>query len=146
MANFPHLIERAFGAAGPDGVQAVMKVAKRVHVKAGEVLLDEGRVAAGIFLIIAGKIECRAVRDNQQITIDTLSKGQWFGLSCLGQRPERIVICCVTRCDLIFLPLQQLQSVLTAFPEAQAAVLDILGQEVERTQRLITQRESDRRC
>jgi CRP-like cAMP-binding protein len=109
-----------FRGVADDGLAAIAAKVTEVTYEAGRIIVRQGEVGTGFFLIASGR--ARVVRDGT--TLARLGPGQFFGeLSLLDQRPRiaQVVADEPTRC--LALASWDFEAILAAQPGVALAVL-----------------------
>jgi CRP-like cAMP-binding protein len=85
-----------------------------LEVEAGAVLVDQGKLAPGMFIILCGEVE--ALQGQQRLAL--LGPERTFGeSSLLGHRPSRATLRALKKCFLLLLPLEAFQEVTLTQPQ-----------------------------
>jgi CRP/FNR family cyclic AMP-dependent transcriptional regulator len=90
----------------------------------GGVIVREGEIGTGFFVIVAGQV--RVVRDGE--TVSTLGPGEFFGeLSVLDHRPRNAQVAAVAPTTCLALASWDLESVITDQPRVALSMLRVLA-------------------
>jgi CRP-like cAMP-binding protein len=78
---------------------------------AGDVLYKEGMPATHQYVIVEGEVDLYLLRDGKRTVVETLRKGQCFGIEPHQERPQRLHNAVArTYCELSLVPLQDLSA------------------------------------
>jgi CRP/FNR family transcriptional regulator, cyclic AMP receptor protein len=120
-----HLAEvPLFSAATRKDLQRIARASDEVEVKAGRVLVEQGRLGHEFFLILDGKAVVR--RDNRKVA--ELSAGQYFGeLSLLDKGPRTATVVADTDMKVLVLGQREFLAVLDDVPGLAYKILRIMA-------------------
>lgn len=65
----------------------------REQLAAGQVVLREGERAKAVYLVIRGEVEVVRVRGDQQLRLNLVGPGDWFGLVAMVSEGPRSATC-----------------------------------------------------
>lgn len=120
-----HLAEvPLFSAASRRDLQKISRASDEVAVKAGRVLVDEGRPGHEFFLILEGTASVR--RKNRKVA--ELGPGQYFGeLSLLDRGPRTATVVADTDMKILVLGQREFLGVLDEVPGLAYKILRIMA-------------------
>ena len=120
-----HLAEvPLFSAASRRDLQKIARASDEVAVKAGRVLVDEGRPGHEFFLILEGTASVR--RKNRKVA--ELGPGQYFGeLSLLDRGPRTATVVADTDMKVLVLGQREFLGVLDEVPGLAYKILRIMA-------------------
>ena len=120
-----HLAEvPLFAAASRKDLQKIARASDEVEVKAGRVLVDQGRPGHEFFLILDGKASVR--RNNRKVA--ELVGGQYFGeLSLLDRGPRTATVVADTDMKVLVLGQREFLGVLDDVPGLAYKILRIMA-------------------
>jgi len=120
-----HLAEvPLFSACTRKDLEKISRASDEVEVKAGRVLVEQGRPGHEFFLILEGEATVR--RDNRKVA--TLSKGQYFGeLSLLDRGPRTATVTADTDMRVLVLGQREFLGVLDDVPGLSYKILRIMA-------------------
>lgn len=120
-----HLAEvPLFAAASRKDLQKVARASDEVDVKAGRVLVDQGRPGHEFFLILEGTASVR--RNNRKVA--ELGPGQYFGeLSLLDRGPRTATVVADTDMKVLVLGQREFLGVLDDVPGLAYKILRIMA-------------------
>ena len=102
-----------FSACSRKDLQKIAKASDEVEVKAGRVLVDQGKTGHEFFLILDGTA---SVRKNNRKTAD-LGRGQYFGeMALLDRGPRSATVVAETPMTLLVLGQREFSGVLDEVP------------------------------
>lgn len=109
-----------FREVGDDGLAAVAAKATEIAFEAGRMIVRQGEVGTGFFVISTG--QARVIRDGQ--TIAELGPGQFFGeLSLLDQQPRIANVVAESNVDCLALASWDFEALLASQPGVALAIL-----------------------
>ena len=134
MARDSHLDKLAdvplFSALSRKDLQRIAKASDEVDVKAGRVLVDQGKTGHEFFLILEGTASVR--RNNRKVA--TLGAGQYFGeLSLLSREPRDASVTADTDMKLLILGQREFTGLLDSVPGLASKVLAIMARRLRET-------------
>jgi CRP-like cAMP-binding protein len=113
-----------FAAASRKDLQKIARASDEVDVKAGRVLVDQGRPGHEFFLIIEGTASVR--RNNRKVA--ELGPGQYFGeLSLLDRGPRTATVVAETDMKVLVLGQREFLGVLDDVPGLAYKILRIMA-------------------
>ena len=120
-----HLAEvPLFSACTRKDLEKISRASDEVEVKAGRVLVEQGRPGHEFFLILEGEATVR--RDNRKVA--TLTKGQYFGeLSLLDRGPRTATVTADTDMRVLVLGQREFLGVLDDVPGLSYKILRIMA-------------------
>jgi len=120
-----HLAEvPLFSGASRKDLQAIARASDEIDVKAGRVLVEQGRLGHEFFLILDGKASVR--RNNRKVA--ELGTGQYFGeLSLLDKGPRDATVVADTDMKLLVLGQREFLGVLDDVPTLSYKLLRIMA-------------------
>lgn len=120
-----HLAEvPLFSTASRKDLQKISRASDEVSVKAGRVLVDEGRAGHEFFLILDGTASVR--RNNRKVA--ELGRGQYFGeLSLLDRGPRTATVVAESDMKVLVLGQREFLGVLDDVPGLAYKILRIMA-------------------
>ena len=120
-----HLAEvPLFSACTRKDLQRIARASDEIDVKAGRVLVEQGRLGHEFFLILDGKATVR--RNNRKVA--ELGPGQYFGeLSLLDKGPRDATVVAETDMKLLVLGQREFLGVLDDVPGLSYKILRIMA-------------------
>lgn len=120
-----HLAEvPLFSACTRKDLEKIARASDEVEVKAGRVLVEQGRPGHEFFLILDGEATVR--RDNRKVA--SLGKGQYFGeLSLLDRGPRTASVTADTDMRVLVLGQREFLGVLDDVPGLSYKILRIMA-------------------
>jgi CRP-like cAMP-binding protein len=123
-----------FSACSKKDLQTVARAADEVGIKAGKVLVEEGKPGHEFFLILDGK--ATVLRGKKKVA--TLGPGQYFGeMALLDRGPRSATVVAETDMDLLVLGQREFSGVVDEVPALAHKLLATMAQRL---------RESDSRA
>jgi CRP/FNR family cyclic AMP-dependent transcriptional regulator len=128
MARDSHLDKLAnvplFSACSRKDLGKIAKASDEVEVKAGRVLVDQGKTGHEFFLILDGSATVRA--NNRKVA--TLGTGDYFGeLSLLSREPRDASVTADTDMKLLILGQREFTGLLDSIPGLASKILAIMA-------------------
>jgi CRP/FNR family transcriptional regulator, cyclic AMP receptor protein len=113
-----------FSACSRKDLQRIAKASDEVEVKAGRVLVDQGKTGHEFFLILDGSATVRA--NNRKVA--SLGPGQYFGeLSLLSREPRDASVTADTDMKLLILGQREFTGLLDSIPGLASKILSIMA-------------------
>ena len=113
-----------FSACSRKDLQRIAKASDEVEVKAGRVLVDQGKTGHEFFLILDGQASVRA--NNRKVA--TLGPGDYFGeLALLSREPRDASVTADTDMKLLILGQREFTGLLDSIPGLASKILDIMA-------------------
>ena len=113
-----------FSACSRKDLQKIAKASDEVDVKAGRVLVDQGKTGHEFFLILDGEATVR--RNNRKIA--SLGAGDYFGeLALLAREPRDASVSADTDMKLLILGQREFTGLLDSIPGLAAKILGIMA-------------------
>ena len=113
----------------------------QVRAFAGDVLFTEGMPAPHLYVVKEGVVDLYLVREDKRTVIETLSRGQCFGIEPhLAQPVRRHSAAARSYCELYVIDGATLSGAITASPELTQGMLDTLSQRLSAAHEAIAQR------
>jgi len=101
------------------------------HKAAGSVLFSRGDSAAGVFLIIQGRVELSLDIKNRSLLNRILGPGDIAGLpAAVSGEPYTLTATTTVDCELLFIPREAVLAALTDDPRFALALAEMLAHEV----------------
>ena len=124
-AYLDHLAEvPLFSACSRKDLQKIAKASDEVEVKAGRVLVDQGRMGHEFFLIVEGTADVK----RNEAEVNRLGPGDYFGeLSLLDRAPRNATVVADTDMKLLVLGQREFTGVLDAVPGLAYKILQIMA-------------------
>ncbi|HVM55143.1 MAG TPA: cyclic nucleotide-binding domain-containing protein [Acidimicrobiales bacterium] len=113
-----------FSACSRKDLQKIAKASDEVEVKAGRVLVDQGKTGHEFFLILDGTATVRA--NNRKVA--TLGSGDYFGeLSLLSREPRDASVTAETDMSLLILGQREFTGLLDSVPGFASKILTTMA-------------------
>jgi CRP-like cAMP-binding protein len=113
-----------FSACSRTDLKKIAKASDEVEVKAGRVLVDQGKTGHEFFLILDGTATVRA--NNRKLA--TLGAGDYFGeLSLLSREPRDASVTADTDMKLLILGQREFTGLLDSIPGLASKILAIMA-------------------
>jgi CRP-like cAMP-binding protein len=117
-----HPLFRPFDAAQR---RDLMEMFKSKPFKKGDVILQQGKKGAGLFLLLNGKLSVVKEADGKEIELAELGPGDLFGeMSLLTNQPTTASVTCVTDCFVLRLSKRNFDEVIMTHPQ----ILELVAQ------------------
>jgi CRP/FNR family transcriptional regulator, cyclic AMP receptor protein len=130
-AYLDHLAEvPLFSACSRKDLQRIAKASDEVDVKAGRVLVDQGRMGHEFFLIVEGT----AVVKRNETEVNRLGPSDYFGeLSLLDRAPRNATVVADTDMKLLVLGQREFTGVLDSVPGLAYKILQIMARRLRQS-------------
>ena len=113
-----------FSACSRKDLQKIAKASDEVEVKAGRVLVDQGKTGHEFFLILDGSATVRA--NNRKVA--SLGSGDYFGeLALLSREPRDASVTADTDMKLLILGQREFTGLLDSIPGLASKILSIMA-------------------
>ena len=113
-----------FSACSRKDLQKIAKASDEVQVKAGRVLVDQGKTGHEFFLILDGSAVVRA--NNRKVA--SLGSGDYFGeLALLSREPRDASVTADTDMKLLILGQREFTGLLDTIPGLASKILSIMA-------------------
>jgi CRP-like cAMP-binding protein len=113
-----------FSACSRKDLQKIAKASDEVEVRAGRVLVDQGKTGHEFFLILDGSATVRA--NNRKVA--TLGSGDYFGeLALLSREPRDASVTADTDMKLLILGQREFTGLLDSIPGLASKILAIMA-------------------
>jgi CRP-like cAMP-binding protein len=113
----------------------------QVRAFAGDTLYTEGMPAAHLYVIKDGEVDLYIVRDEKRTVVETLHKGQCFGMEPhLRQHLRLHNAAARTYCELYLIPREAVSDAMTDTPELTQSLLHTMSERLAVAHRLIATR------
>jgi CRP-like cAMP-binding protein len=106
-----------FQPFGPDDRATLQRLFRFVEVAEGTAMLEAGKKADGLYVLVAGEAVVRKAKGEEDILLGVLGPGDVFGeMSLLQQKPAMASVLARTRCYALRLPDRYFMEVLMTHP------------------------------
>ncbi|MEA3020646.1 MAG: family transcriptional regulator, cyclic receptor protein [Actinomycetota bacterium] len=113
-----------FSACSRKDLQKIAKASDEVDVKAGRVLVDQGKTGHEFFLILDGNATVR--QNNRKVA--SLTAGDYFGeLALLSREPRDATVTADTDMKLLILGQREFTGLIDTVPGLAAKILSIMA-------------------
>lgn len=110
-----------FAGLSPAVVRAALAGFDLRRLAASTVVITQGTVGAGLFLVVDGELDVIARGDGGQVHIKRLAGGDVFGeMTLLGGARTSASVVCASACTLLALPRARFSALSDALPELRA--------------------------
>jgi CRP-like cAMP-binding protein len=118
-----------FAGLGRKELEQLAMITDEIDVKAGTVLVQEGRVAHEFFIIVSGEVAI----DKGGREINSLSSGDFLGeIALIDGGPRTATATASSACRLLVLTHAGFHQLLDTSPEVRRSVMEALGQRLRR--------------
>ncbi len=115
--------------------------ASQLRAFAGDVIYKEGMPATHLYVIVEGEVDLFLVRDGKRTVVETLHKGQCFGIEPHLERPERLHNAAArTYCEMSLVPLHAVAEAVADSAGLAQGLLRTLSERLVAAHRLIATR------
>ena len=113
-----------FEGLSDDELKHLMDNAKRVSLRAGDVLMKQGDFGDTAYVIVNGDLEVTKQSGQSVIKIDVRNPGDVLGeMALLSQSPRSATVTAVTDCETLCISKEVFDNLLSTSPSAAKAVL-----------------------
>lgn len=127
----------------PDGdLKNLASIVKKVKIKAGQTLFDEGDPGDSAYIIESGQIEITKISDGKEVLLARVGPGEVIGeMALLDEAPRMASAKANTDTTLLAINQQQLDELLNSSPSATRAMLYTITNRWRETEALLLQSE-----
>ena len=121
-----------FCAARPDEIQELASSAVRMRKSAGTLLIGEGQVPDGLYVVLRGRVNMVSTGGGERdLILAALGPGDVFGESCaFDDRGMSNAVVSATASDLLRIPVEVLQSHVRRDPETLVRISRLLHEKL----------------
>lgn len=102
------------------------------NLKSGEVLIKEGEKAESVFLLKSGQMSAYLIRSDKEVPLGEIEPGEFVGeMSYIHGEPRSASVRALTGCELIEIPITQMDQVLFGKPAWAKALMKTLAKRVK---------------
>ena len=121
-----------FEAVSKKGIRSIVSAATEVDVRAGKVLVQEGRFDRDLYVILRGEAEVR--KGGRRLA--TLGVGDFFGeLAFLDRSPRTATVTALTDMRLVVLGPREMDEVVAREPVLGRRMLEAMARRIRNTER-----------
>jgi signal transduction histidine kinase len=131
-----------FEGLSDDELQQLMDMADPVSLRAGEVLIKQGDLGDAAYVVIQGEFEIQKQTGQSLIKIDVRNPGDVVGeMALLSQTPRNATVIAKTDCEVLRIPPQAFENLLSTSTTAAMAVLHWVMTRLTQNESLLHQQE-----
>ncbi|HSJ90047.1 MAG TPA: ATP-binding protein [Anaerolineales bacterium] len=131
-----------FQGLSDDELQQLMDMAEPVSLSAGEILIKQGDAGDAAYVVIQGEFEIQKQSGQSLIKIDVRNPGDVVGeMALLSSAPRNATVLAKTDCEVLRIPPQAFQQLLTSSTTAAMAVLHWVMARLTQNEALLHQQE-----
>jgi signal transduction histidine kinase len=120
--------------AEPD-LERLCRLARRIHVAAGEVVMAEGGVGDGLYIIVTGELEVHKQEGGRDVVLAVRGPGEFLGeIALLEQAPRSATVRATRDSALMVIQPAAFQALLAASPTAAAGILRVMAARLRSTE------------
>lgn len=113
----------------------------QIRAFAGDVLYTEGMPAGHLYIVLDGEVDLYLVRDEKRTVVETLRKGQCFGIETHLSKPVRLHCAAArTYCELSLVDARTVAEAVQGAPELAHGLLNTLSERLATAHALIAKR------
>ena len=132
-----------FAPFSPEERKEILDRFASVGVMTDEVIIKEGEVGPGLYLILGGEVEVSKFEGGSQVHLATLAEGSVFGeISLVRDTPTTATVRATRGGEFLFLPREEFLELAEQRPEIRQALDALSGERLEE-QRLALAREQE---
>jgi signal transduction histidine kinase len=131
-----------FEGLSDDELQRLMDMAEPVSLRAGEILIKQGDAGDAAYVVIQGEFEIQKQTGQSLIKIDVRNSGDVVGeMALLSSAPRNATVIAKTDCEVLRIPPEAFQQLLTTSTTAAMAVLHWVMARLSQNEALLHQQE-----
>lgn len=131
-----------FQGLSDDELQQLMDMAEPVSLRAGETLLKQGELGDTAYVVLSGEFEIQKQTGQSLIKIDVRSPGDVVGeMALLSQSPRNASVIAKTDCEVLKIPQEAFEKLLSSSTTAALAVLHWVMTRLTQNESLLHQQE-----
>lgn len=119
-----------FASLEPLVLDALAQEAKPLAAKTGDIVLEQGTPARGVFIVLAGKLKVSVVSPRGvDIALSMMGPGEVFGeMAAIDGEPHSATVTAITPCDLRVIERDRFLRFLEEHPRAMFPLLKLFAQ------------------
>ena len=131
-----------FEGLSDDELKKLMDMAEPVSLRAGEVLIKQGELGDAAYVVISGEFEIQKQTGQSLIKIDVRNPGDVVGeMALLSQTPRNASVIAKTDCEVLRIPQESFEKLLSSSTTAALAVLHWVIARLTQNESLLHQQE-----
>lgn len=131
-----------FQGLSDDELQQLMDMAEPMFLRAGDVLIKQGELGDAAYVVINGEFEVQKQTGQSLIKIDVRSPGDVVGeMALLSQTPRNASVTAKTDCEVLKVPQEAFEKLLSSSTTAALAVLHWVMARLTQNESLLHQQE-----
>ncbi len=135
---------KLFAPFNQDERRALMEMWKSKQFARGEVLLEEGKKGAGLYLCLSGALEVSKKQPGGQVILAQLGAGDMFGeMSLITGQPTVATVTAVSDCFVLRLTKQKFDEVIMTHPQVLELVAAVSDERASLNDRLLGEIDPD---
>ncbi len=124
-----------FADLGEADLDHLCRMARRIRVDAGEVVMREGEPGDGLYVVVKGRLEVTKREAGRDVILAVRGRGEVLGeMALLEQAPRTATVRAVDPAELMVIAPEDFRSLLSASPEAAAHVLRMMAGRLRSTE------------
>lgn len=105
---------------------------------AGTLLFQEGEACGGMYMIIKGQVRLFKKFNQEELTIDILQDGDFFGeMACLTNQPRSVNALVERESEILVIPPEHLETLLRESPEISFKIVAHLAQRLKKVYEIL---------
>jgi signal transduction histidine kinase len=127
--------------SAPD-LDRLCRLARRVEVPAGSVVMEEGSEGDGLYIIVDGELEVSKQEGGRDVVLAVRGPGEFLGeMSLLEQAPRSATVRATRPSELIVIQPGEFHALLAASPAAVAGILRVMAARLRSTESSLMEQE-----
>lgn len=128
-----------FQGLGPEELDALVPVTRRVSLTKREELFHKGDEGAQVYVVIRGKLKVLTTSDSgDDVVFSILGPGEVFGeIALLGGTPRTATVTAIDPCELLIIDRRDFLSFLRGHPDVAINLLEVLAQRMKRVSEFV---------
>jgi signal transduction histidine kinase len=124
-----------FAELSPDDLDRLCRMARRLSVAAGDVVMEEGTPGDGLYIVVSGTLEVTIREGRGEVVLGTRGPGEFLGeMSLLEQVPRTATVRALDPADLVVVQPLDFQALLASSPRAAASILRVMARRLRSTE------------
>lgn len=118
-----------FSHLSPAAIYRLVELAQIRQFGPGELILEEGQISSGCFIILSGRVEViKSFNSNRQRILATLGQGEIVGeMSVIDEQPHSATVRTLEETQCIMIERWDFKAQMQAYPEIALQLLPILA-------------------
>lgn len=133
-----------FASVDPAKLKLLAFASQRLKFDSGQTICSEGEYGDKAYVIVKGSADVFVRAGDTDIKVATVGRNDFVGdMALLCDKPRSATVRAVCPCDTLVIGKSQLMGLLKSFPEMAIAMMRVLANRLERTNRALAQAQRD---